>query len=342
YYTLGLTDADIARRCRRHFDNSIYGLSQSSVKCLRKQWQLKKTRQQKHTLESIHVYTSAVKARFPQKGAQGLVEALRFTYNIRVSRALVSEWLALTEPDAVRARKHRKFKRHRFWTAGVNDIWTFDQHDKWARFGLFFHCGLEPGAGQIKWLRVWWNNSNPRLITSYYLQAARKLGERSLVVTGDGNGSDSTIANAHTFICHSLDPSLADTLQHRWMRKHMNIKPEIFWSGFNRNWKPGFEARLQYGVDQGWYDPSNELECLVFRWLAIPWLQAELDVYAAEFNSKPRRANKHKVLPHGIPDLIAQSPEDFGMTNFKIPVLPALLDSVQEEWAPSTHPVSRW
>lgn len=188
------------------------------------------------------------------------------------------EWLRTVEPEAVAARKHRKFRRHRFWAAGVNDVWAFDQHDKWGRFGLYLHVGVEPVAGEIKWLKIWWNNSNPRIVTSYYIEAVRKLGGNFLVMTcqyipsyrifiaiplvtqSDPGTENFGIANAHTYMRHSLDPSLTDTLQHRWMRRHMNVKPEILWSVLNRGWKPGFEAQLQYGVDHGWYDPSNPLE----------------------------------------------------------------------------------
>ncbi|KAJ3014139.1 hypothetical protein NUW54_g1383 [Trametes sanguinea] len=82
-------------------------------------------------------------------------------------------------------------------------------------------------AGEIKWLNIWWNNSNPRLITSYYLQAVRRLGAIPLVTQSDPGMENYGITNAHTYMRHVLDSTLSDTLQHRWMRKHMNIKPEI-------------------------------------------------------------------------------------------------------------------
>lgn len=40
----------------------------------------------------------------------------------------------------------------------------------------------------------------------------------------------------------------------------MNIKPEVTWSILNRDWKPGFEAILDRGMAEGWYDPNNALE----------------------------------------------------------------------------------
>lgn len=126
-------------------------------------------------------------------GARQLVTTLRQDYQMKVpecvlccllnlnvqfyshfGRKMVLEYLNLTEREAVEFRKQKRFRRKRFWAAGVNDIWTCDQHDKWKRFGLWFHLGLDPFPGQLQWFKVWWTNRNPQLIGSYYLEAGRK------------------------------------------------------------------------------------------------------------------------------------------------------------------------
>ena len=80
-----------------------------------------------------------------------------------------------------------------------------------------------------------------------------------LVTQSDPGSENFGVANAHTNARHRLDSSLADTLQHRWMRKHQNIKPEIHWSILRRTWTPGFENTLDDGVENGWYDIGNPL-----------------------------------------------------------------------------------
>ena len=124
-------------------------------------------------------------------GARQLVTTLRQDYQLKVPecvlrrllnfniyshfrRKMVLDYLNLTEREAVEFRKQKRFRRKRFWAAGVNDIWTCDQHDKWKRFGLWFHLGLDPFPGQLQWFKVWWTNRNPQLIGSYYLEAGRK------------------------------------------------------------------------------------------------------------------------------------------------------------------------
>jgi hypothetical protein len=57
---------------------------------------------------------------------------------------------------------------------------------------------------------------------------------------------------------------------------------------------------------------------LVFRWIAIPWLQIEIEKWVQSHNSSKRRANRNKLLPDGIPDLIHAKPERFGAKNFQV------------------------
>ena len=121
------------------------------------------------------------------------------------------------------------------------------------------------------------------------------------------------------------------------MRKHANVKPEIIWSVFRRQWTPGFEDILDHGLNNGLYDPDNPLEkCayytnsnesltdllitsrLVFLWIFVPWIQREVDVWVSLFNRTSRRADKNKLLPHGIPDLITAKPHRYNILDFKV------------------------
>jgi hypothetical protein len=57
---------------------------------------------------------------------------------------------------------------------------------------------------------------------------------------------------------------------------------------------------------------------LVFRWLAIPWIQTQLDQWVQMRNLTAPRSNRKKILPHGIPAIIRQKPEKFGSMDFKV------------------------
>ncbi|KAJ7277156.1 hypothetical protein C8J57DRAFT_1060751, partial [Mycena rebaudengoi] len=111
------------------------------------------------------------------------------------------------------------------------------------------------------------------------------------------------------------------------------------WSQLRRRWTPGFKDILDVGVNNGWYDPSNLLEALVFRWVFIPWLQQELDAYRERVNNTAKRADRNKILPHGVPNHLYEAPEDYGVLDFKIVVDPASVVEVRHLYAPPEHAV---
>ena len=75
-----------------------------------------------------------------------------------------------------------------------------------------------------------------------------------IITQSDPGTENYGVANTHTIIRHRLDPSLANSMQHRFAPGHNNILSEIRWSAFRRDFAPGFEDELQKGVDCGWYN----------------------------------------------------------------------------------------
>ena len=142
--------------------------------------------------------------------------------------------------------------------------------------------------------------------------------------------------NAHTVIRHRLDPSLANTLQHRFASGHNNILSEIKWSVFHCDFSPGFKDVLEHGIQRGWYDVNDTLEnwvisyphsgilrfscccSLLFHWIAIWWLQAKFDNHVKFKNTTAPHVIKNKILSHGIPALIRSLPSHFNAVDFKV------------------------
>ena len=52
----------------------------------------------------------------------------------------------------------------------------------------------------------------------------------------------------------------------------------------------------------------------------IPWLQWELDSYRERVNNTAKRADRNKVLPHGVPNDMYERPVDYGVLDFKVSV----------------------
>ncbi|KAG2114843.1 hypothetical protein DEU56DRAFT_874297 [Suillus clintonianus] len=204
YVANGYSNQEIISRLRAHQETSKFNISLSLLK------------KRPHTIESIGPAIERVRQRFPKQGSHDMKQTLRQEEHIMVPRDLILRYMNLHHPDEVQRRKSRRLKRSTFWTAGLHDIWVFDQHDKWRRFQLFLH--------------IWWTNHNPRLICGWYCDTVQSLGAMPLVTQSDPGTENNGIANGHTMLRHLQDPGLARTLQHKFRGDHRNIKPEIFWS----------------------------------------------------------------------------------------------------------------
>ena len=202
-------------------------------------------------------------------------------------RKLINKFLCHVEPEAIEKHKHGQFKWRWFWSAGVMEYWSIDQHDKWGRFGLWLHLGIDPYPGWFAWLKIWWCDWNPRLLINYYLEAARKVGGMfptawvlifnrlrwvflgiPLLTMSDPGSENNGIANMHTLTRHQLDLSLCGTLQHLFCCDKKNIKSEIGWSQFRAQWAPGFEDFFDFGVNSGFYTALDPLEKYAY-WVTV-------------------------------------------------------------------------
>lgn len=156
-----------------------------------------------------------------------------------------------------------------------------------------------------------------------------------MLTQSDRGTENNHVAYAQTIIRQNLDPMLEGTIQHNWMKGHSNIKPECAWSRLRGTWTRGFENKFDEGIHNQWYNPNNTLDgyvgsltacmsrdlilnSLTFRWLAIPFIQHELDLYVELHNTTLRRANKHKILPHGIPQQMFMRPSMVDSHDFKV------------------------
>ncbi|KAG1786733.1 uncharacterized protein HD556DRAFT_1449391 [Suillus plorans] len=317
------TDKMIVENLCKVIDTSRYGIGLTKFKEIRNAMGLQHTRQQDHTIESIRDAMVELREAYPNAGAQEMVSLLFHEKDMSVSRNIVISYFTAYEAGLVHQRKACRLQQRRFWAAGVNDLFTVNQHDKWLRFGLALHTGIEPFSGRIMWMRVWHLNHNPQLILTYYLNTVEKLGYIPMVAQSDPGSENYGIAN------------------HRWMRTKKNIMPEIAWSQLCRRFVPGYETLFDEGVVSGWYDSDNVLQVMVFRWVFIPWLQCELDRYQDCVNNTAKRRDHNKVLPHGVPNLIYESPEEFGAMDFKASfnLLMDGIDHVHQVYVKPDHPV---
>ncbi|KAG6806700.1 hypothetical protein H0H92_010325, partial [Tricholoma furcatifolium] len=136
YWRLEMDDKAIVEHVLRHFDREKFGMSVRSSSRIRDKLGLKGTRQRGATIEDIAPYVQDIRSRFPTMGARQMVNVLRQDHLIKVPesvhkifydqalfyknfRSLLLSYFQESEPEAVRSRKKHRFRRKRFWAAGI-------------------------------------------------------------------------------------------------------------------------------------------------------------------------------------------------------------------------------
>ena len=149
-----------------------------------------------------------------------------------------------------------------------------------------------------------------------------------IITQSDPGTENYGVANAHTVVCHCLEPSLTGTLQHHFTLGHNNIFLERKWSVFCCIFLQVLRiywSRVCKVVGTMWVNSCSHiysvmcfLSSLLFHWIAIPWLQAEINDWVKFKNTTTPQAVKHRILSHGIPALIYSHPSHFNSINFKV------------------------
>ncbi|KAG1831489.1 hypothetical protein EV424DRAFT_1314109, partial [Suillus variegatus] len=195
----------------KHIDTERYGIGLTKFREIWESMGLQRTRQQGHTIESIHDTMINIRQMYPKAGIREVISLLFHEKSMSISRTVVSSYFAIFEPKLVCERKARCLKRRHFWAASVNDLFAVNQHNKWLRFGLGLHTGIELCSGRIMWIHVWHSNRNPQLILSYYLDTIKEL-DMPLITQSDLGTENFDIANTQTLLHQHYDPDLQGML----------------------------------------------------------------------------------------------------------------------------------
>ncbi|KAF8998011.1 hypothetical protein BDQ17DRAFT_1329045 [Cyathus striatus] len=70
----------------------------------------------------------------------------------------------------------------------------------------------------------------------------------------------------------------------------------------------------------------------------IPYT-GELDAYKNRVNNSAKRADRNKILPHGVPNDICLNPSEYGVLDFKISVQQEAIQEARTLFSPPDHSV---
>ncbi|ETW77066.1 hypothetical protein HETIRDRAFT_326449 [Heterobasidion irregulare TC 32-1] len=302
YYHLGLTDIQIAELTLENFDREVFGLGSIWTRVKQKWFSAcKKKWGLKSTQQQAHtIETIAVHvAEIKRCFPNRGLTPLPRPSELRTTSAFLGKKFSLPDICEVSTSFWHRALVAKYLTLTEPEAVKKHRHQKFKRH-MFWAAGLNS---------IWAMDQHNKFIHWMKIwwtnQNPRLIASFYIETACCEKGiplimqSDPGSENFGVANAHTL-----------WMRKYQNIKPESHWSIL-----------------------------LLFRWLAIPWLQCKLDAWVYQRNMTAHHANRHKILPHGIPELICQQPHHYDSIDFKVVISDALINELEQRWALPAHDV---
>ncbi|KAJ6521370.1 hypothetical protein DFH09DRAFT_1097817 [Mycena vulgaris] len=178
------------------------------------------------------------------------------------------------------------------------DIIAVDQHNKWKWFNLWLHVGLDPFTGRIAWIHIWWTNQNTHLIAAITSMRAERWVFLLL---------SRAIQALRISILQIATPTFATSL---------TLPLQICCS------TAGCESIKMSNLKHFGLSSTGNRPLVLRLFLTMSSMKAELDKWRAQHNSMPHQADRNKVLPHGIPNVIHAKLHMYDSEDFTVKVSP--------------------
>ena len=88
---------------------------------------------------------------------------------------------------------------------------------------------------------------------------------------------------------------------------------ERWWRELHERLGKYFKFQLQQLLEQGFYDREDENDRKIQAYVFIPIVQREIDLFVELWNNSQTRLQRNTLMLDGIPNVIYDSPEQYGL-----------------------------
>ena len=132
-------------------------------------------------------------------GYRQMHQRLIIDHSFVVQRQTVQIILKHLDPEGMRLRSRKAFRRREYYVRGPNYMWHLDGYDKLKPFGFAIHGAIDGYSRRMLWLKVGPTNNDPSVITNYYLSTVHEIGGAPRIIRVDRGTENSYVARLQGF-----------------------------------------------------------------------------------------------------------------------------------------------
>jgi len=226
-------------------------------------------------------------------------------------------------------------------SAGPNEVWCCDGHDKLCKYG-FAIWGVRDKFSR-KWLGLWVmpNNRLSDSVAYLWLTLVRKLGGMPKQTSTDCGSENVIIYGLANALQAAFMPNHNESPAHIFLRSIHHIPIERGWLDLRKD----FGHNFPHFWDEGFsiYDEGNQTHRHLLLWLWPPLIQKELNRFVESANNRRVRKQRDKLLPSGVsPNTAYVLPENFNAVDCLQQIDGNLIDGILQEFEEGRKSVEDW
>ena len=169
----------------------------------------------------------------------------------------------------------------------------------------------DTASRKVLFIKVWKSNSDPNLVGRWYFDHLFNTQIIPSKLRIDRGTETGLLATLHVFLRQDHgDMTPEDTVEYG---PSTSNRIECWWRELHERLEKFFKFQLQQLLDQGFYDPEDEEDRNMLAYVYIPIVQREIDLFVELWNNSRTRLQRNTLMPDGIPNVIHNCPEEYGM-----------------------------
>ncbi|XP_057203125.1 uncharacterized protein LOC130562244 [Triplophysa rosa] len=187
------------------------------------------------------------------------------------------------------------------------------------------------------WLKVYSTNSDPKVISAYYIQAVKERRGCPRRIRADRGTENVGVEQMQMFLRRDATDDFSYHRSFIYGSSNHNQRIESFWSTMRKQnvhfWMNFFQTLKEEG-----YFTGDFLDRSLVQFCFMGILQVELDEFAQMWNAHRIRTQRNTIAPHGRPTVMYMAPHLYGSADHIFHSDPADVQNCQEECVTPTHP----
>jgi hypothetical protein len=253
-------------------------------------------------------------------GSRWIVTHLRRKHGYQARLADVQQALRELDPEGVASRTPglRRPRQENYITAGPDEIWSCDGHDKIARFGFQIYAGIDAYSRKIVWFYCGNANRSSFSILRQYLTAVRAHNACPCFLRTDKGVETVLMAAAH--YAFYLEAAAAEGIPPEEVKfedcyifgsSPQNVRIERLWLQVRQEvtsrWGDLFTLMEKTGIYQDWLIADRIILLFTF----MPLIRKELAEFVLDKNEYPIRPQKNRAYHvAGVPNNLYNQEHD--------------------------------